>query len=170
VTVLLDGTVLSNFAALGRLDLLAQSFEEAFIVTAVLEEVARGIQQGYGFLTAIEQQIESSNADGWLRMARVEADEEQVLLEGMPPKLGAGEAMSLAIAKVRGWTVFTDDAAARAVARQLGIAVGGTLGVLRRLIEFQVLTVDEANRLLARMIDEAGYRSPITDLGPLLSP
>ena len=93
MTVLLDGTVLSNVAAIGRLDLLAQALEYAYIVTAVREEVARGIQLGHDFLAKLERQIAPTNPDGWLRVTAIEADEEQAHLRSMPPKLGDGEAM-----------------------------------------------------------------------------
>ena len=63
--------------------------------------------------------------------------------------------------------MFTDDAAARRHAQRLGIPLGGTLGVMRRLTDLQVLTLEEANQLLARMIDGVGFRSPIVDLRDL---
>lgn len=46
--------------------------------------------------------------------------------------LGAGEAEALALGRLRGCMVFTDDAAARFAAESLGLRVHGTLGVLIR--------------------------------------
>ena len=46
--------------------------------------------------------------------------------------LGAGEREALALARLRGCMVFTDDAAARLAAESLGLRVHGTLGVLIR--------------------------------------
>ncbi len=49
----------------------------------------------------------------------------------------------------------------------LRIPVSGTIGLLVRLVDLGEMTLDESNRLLARMI-ACGYHSPIDSLDPLL--
>ena len=86
----------------------------------------------------------------------------------VPDRLHRGEASCLAIAKERGWAFLTDDKEARAVAKRWGIELSGTLGVLGRCVEIGLLSLDEGNDLLQRMIEEANYRAPFTDLSLLL--
>ncbi|MCL5996541.1 MAG: hypothetical protein M1546_10895 [Chloroflexi bacterium] len=47
--------------------------------------------------------------------------------------------------------------------------MSGTLGVLLLAVEGGRLTVAQGNAVLKRMIELARYRSPVTDLGLLLS-
>ncbi len=47
--ILIDATVLSNFAAVKRLDLLQAVGPELYIAYPVFEEIQRGIDEGYDF-------------------------------------------------------------------------------------------------------------------------
>lgn len=49
------------------------------------------------------------------------------------PHLGSGEADAIALARANGCPVLLDERPARAVAKRVGVAVTGTLGVLVRL-------------------------------------
>jgi predicted nucleic acid-binding protein len=79
--------------------------------------------------------------------------------------LHRGEASCLAIAAQRGWAFLTDDARARKAATELNVTVSGTLGVLTQAVKADLLPMDEANRVLAQMIDR-GYYSPYSTLVP----
>jgi len=70
-------------------------------------------------------------------------------------------------AKHRHGLFMTDDRKARQVALELGIKITGTLGILVVAVERRKITLEEANRLLAAMI-ENGYRSPVDELDSLL--
>jgi predicted nucleic acid-binding protein len=164
VPTILDTTVLSNFAAVEGLDLLRLHFESAYIASAVYEEVRRGIEDGYSFLTDVDAHIIPLSPHGWIRVVLLETNAEAEMLRSLPPELDHGEAVSLAIAKVRGWSFFTDDSDARHAGRDLGVPVGGTLGVLLQLVRSRRITMDEANGLLAQMIAHARYWSPVSDL------
>jgi len=63
---------------------------------------------------------------------------------------------------------MTDDRKARQVALDLGIKITGTLGILVVAVERRKISLEEANRLLKAMV-ESGYRSPVDELGSLLS-
>ena len=76
--------------------------------------------------------------------------------------------MSLAIAAHRGWQFLTDDRAARFYAVQMGVSIGGTLGVLVRLVKQGLLALTEANDILEQMTVRANYRSPVSDLSVLV--
>jgi predicted nucleic acid-binding protein len=57
VKTLTNTTVVSNFAAVGRLDLLKQVHRRLYLPTQVYEEILDGLEEGYEFYTAIEGQI-----------------------------------------------------------------------------------------------------------------
>ena len=96
-------------------------------------------------------------------------DQEFRLFHELPKRLHSGEASSLAIAYHRQWHFMTDDRAARTQAKQLGISLSGSLGCLILAIEHHICTLEQANEWLARMIEEHKYRSPVSDLTPLLN-
>jgi len=166
MNILVNTTVLSNFAAVGQLALLRSVFGTLYIAQDVFEEVQVGLEEGYTFYTGLESEIHPFRKDGWLHLVTVEGQEELALLQSMPRKLHRGEAMSLAIAKGRGWRFLTDDHAARNKADELGIPKAGTLAVLVRAIEGALITLDQGNALLREMIAN-NYQSPVTDLREL---
>ena len=168
MTVLANNTILSNFAATGRVTLLAQLYGEVYLAHAVYEEIQQGLADGYDFLTALEPCIYPHHADGWLKLVTLMGETELHNYQFALTLLDRGEAVSLAIAQYRGWRFLTDDRAARQYAQQNGIKIGGTLGVLALLVKRQFVTVDEANHLLATMIKLARYRTPYTDIRVLL--
>jgi predicted nucleic acid-binding protein len=167
--ILIDTTVLVNFAAVGRLELLRILFDKAYVAYSVYEEIQTGLDEGYKFLVGIETFIQPFHQDGWIVLTMLEDEEEYHLYEQMPTKLHRGEAMSLAIASKRAWRLLTDDRAARAHAQKMKVAVSGTLGVLVQIVKLQYLDISEANYLLAEMIRKANYRSPVTDIRLLIN-
>ena len=89
-------TVLSNFAAAGRLDMLAERY------------------RGLAFTTiAVVQQLETVDASGWLRILAPESAVEHRLRSEFDLSLDPGEASCVALAISRGLTFVTDDLAAR---------------------------------------------------------
>jgi len=63
--------------------------------------------------------------------------------------------------------ILTDDRAARRVARQWRIPLSGSIGCLVLAVEQGYSSLSAANDYLNQMI-QSGYRSPYTDLSPLL--
>jgi predicted nucleic acid-binding protein len=168
VAVLIDATVVSNFAAIGRLDLLRGHLGSAFLADAVHAELIRGAGLGYSFLTRIEDEIADLAEHGWLRLTRPANEPERSAFRTLPARIQLGEAMSLAIAGERGWVFLTDDRKARKVAAENRIAVSGTVGVLIGLIRSGTLTLEEGNSLLAAMVEQAGDHSPVKSLAEAL--
>jgi predicted nucleic acid-binding protein len=166
MTVIANTTIISNFAAVGRLDVLRDLLGEVYISTEVYAEIQDGRTEGYDFYGGIEAHIHPLAPGGWLHLTSFQGDEELRLFNNLPPVLHRGEASSLAIAAQRGWAILTDDARARQAARELGVRLSGTLGVLIQAIKADLLSVDEANQLLGQMV-ELGYRSPYDDLTEL---
>lgn len=153
---LLDNTVLSNFALVNRIELLTNAFGNQSATTSqVLDEFENGVARG---------RLPETRLD-WLEILDMEAEEEPLFGE-LLARVNAGEASCLAIAVQRNGRVLTDDRDARKLAAQLKIPVSGTLGILLRLVQINVLALSEANDILGQMII-GGYRSPVEKLEDL---
>ncbi len=164
---LANTTVLSNFAAVGRLDILQQLHGRLYISNQVYEEVLGGLEEGYDFYAAIDAQIYPFAKEGWLELVSMVGDEELRLFRSLPRRLHQGEASCLAIARHRQWAFLSDDKLARKQARTWGIVLSGTLGVLVQAVKRGLLTAQAGDEILQKMLDR-GYRSPYTSLWPLL--
>jgi predicted nucleic acid-binding protein len=157
MTVLLDNTVLSNFSIVRRPDLVRAAFVEQVGTT---EQAFQEMQDGVA--------IGKIPVCDWDWLARVTLTPvEEVQFETFYEYLGAGEASCLAVARERGYRLATDDKDARRLARQLGISLAGTIGILAILVKQGELPLVEGDRLLQDMIG-AGYRSLLTTLEDLL--
>ena len=164
---LVNTTVLSNFAPVGRLDFLKQLHGHVCLPNEVYEEILNGLEEGYGFYVGIEDQISPISEGGWLELVSMVTEEELRLFQSLPRRLHHGEAACLAIASQRNWAFLTDDKLARKMAQDLGIVVSGTLGVLVEAVERGILMIEEGDKLLRAMIAR-GYRSPYNSLQPLV--
>ena len=154
--VVLDATVLSNFALVGHSNYLLQVWPNELTTTEeAWAEIRAGIRLG-----------RLPKADWtWLEILSLTEAERQACDKLMPP-LGLGEAACLALAQSRNYAFLTDDRVARRKTRQLGVPLSGTLGVLKSLLDGELITDGEADKALQQMI-ESGYRSPIQSLKEL---
>ena len=87
--VLVDNTVLSNFAKVNRLDLLKKAFDRVYVTEQVLEEFKLGVRRGVLPNVSIDFEV-----------LKLEGDEIE-LYNALRIRLGKGEASCLAIAKRR---------------------------------------------------------------------
>jgi predicted nucleic acid-binding protein len=155
--VLLDNTVLSNLAIVGQMDLVFHLWpDQAATTRAVLREYAAAAERG----------LLPRDAWRYLPVVEMTREESSLVLE-LSPRLGAGERSCIAVVHTRGGHFVSDDADARRAAQSLGVSVSGTLGVLVLAVRRDLLTLAQANILLADMI-AAGYRSPLERLDRLL--
>ena len=129
MSVVSNTTVLFNFAAIGQLDVLRRVYGVRYIAMHVYEEVTAGQVGTYRFYEAVDQLIDPPNTASWLRLTGLEGQEELRSFRECPPRLHAGEASCIAIARHRGWTLLTDDRDARREAERLGLRVSGTPSV-----------------------------------------
>jgi predicted nucleic acid-binding protein len=163
-----DTTVLSNLAAVDRLDLLEKRYRQIAVTTVeVSDELRRGLQAGYGYLENVLQRIQSISPGGWLRIVAPESAAEHQLRGEFDLLLDPGEASCLVLAISRGLIFVTDDLAARQLAREREVPLTGTLGILLAQVRDGMLSLAEANAILARMI-ERRYRSPVARLDELI--
>ena len=156
--IVVDNTVLSNFARVGRFDLLQLATAELdpHITPAIDEEFRSGVEAGLFIDTDLQ----------WLKIAEL-TDTEQAQCQQLSQELDRGEAEAKAIALSRGWALATDDMKARRQMKQAGGPVIGTLGILKMLAQDGGLTTPEADQILTAMIGE-GYCSPISSLTEML--
>lgn len=167
--VIANTTILSNFCAVGRLDLLRHVLGQVYISTDVYAEILDGLAEGNDFYAGIEAQVYPLKDDGWLHLTAPDSDAELRLFGELQGGLHRGEASCLAIATRRGWALLTDDARARRAARELKVILSGTLGVLVQTVRRGLLSLEEADLLLGQMI-RAGYHAPYTSLAELVGP
>jgi predicted nucleic acid-binding protein len=168
MSIISNTTVLSNFATLDALDRLRELYGQIYLSTEVYSEIERGLEEGYGFYSGVEEILYPLREDGWLRLTSLGVDEEVALFSSMPAQLHAGEASCLAIAQHRRWLLLTDDKAARRQARNRKIVVSGTLGCLILGVDRGLWTLNHANGWLEDLV-AAGFRSPVTDLLALVA-
>jgi len=155
--VLLDNTVLSNFALVRRDDLVMRLWPTTASTTpSALDEYQDGAASGL------------LPSDAWADLPVLAlTGEETTFAENLPPRLGAGERTCLAVAVHRQGLLASDDLDARRMAQQHGVPVTGTIGILVLCVRRGYLSRNQANALLAEMV-VLGYRSPVASLDPLL--
>ena len=151
--VLLDATILTNFALVGFTSIPRDLWGNRVFTTAeVLEEYAAGIKTA------------ALPREAWKYLKTLAlTTEEQALGTKLLTKLGKGERTCLAVAVVRGATLATDDHLARRAAHYHGIELIGTVGILKTCVQHRLLSQLDAQRKLEEMI-AAGYYSPVLKL------
>ena len=164
--ILVDNTVLSNFASIHRLDVLQKVMHRVFITRQIYDEIIAGILAGHDFQQQVQAEVMKEPPEKWIYITDFR-DAEISLYQQLLITLGKGEASSIAIAKVRGWGFLTDDRKARRITQEQGIKLSGTLGILKSAVIRDVLTVGEADNLLGEMI-RCGYRSPYASINQLM--
>jgi predicted nucleic acid-binding protein len=155
--VLLDNTVLTNVALVGRADSVAHLWPaRAYTTPPVLDEFRSGVAGGL------------LPADVWADLAVIAlTEEETALAASLATRLGGGERSCLAVAVCRQGLLATDDRDARRIARQQNVPLTGTVGILTLCVRRGYLSREEANGLLAEMI-ASGYYSPVDNLDQVL--
>jgi len=144
--LVIDNTVMSNFALVGRTQWLHEVWPGIMVTSEdAWDELQAGIRLG---------RI-PDNDWSWLTVLSLTELECTARDELMPP-----------LARSRGYAFLTDDRVARREARRLGVAISGTIGLLVSLIERGYVSLEEADEALRQMI-AAGYYSPVRSLGEL---
>lgn len=151
--LVLDNTVMSNFALVGRVDWLRRVWPGMLVTSSeAWDELQVGIRLGRILETEWS----------WLAVLMLTEAEREIRDELVPP-LDEGEAACLTLAQSRGYGFLTDDRVARREARRLGVPLSGTMGVLKSLVHEGHVSLDEADMALQQMI-AVGYRAPLQSL------
>jgi len=149
--VVLDTTVLSNFASTDSIGWVVELLERPIVVSAVRDELERGVEAGHHYL---EEAIEA-----------IGNDIELVEPEEYPPfhkaELDVGERESMAVALAQEGVLATDDLAAREAAGSHKLPITGSIGLLVLGIERDLIDVETADRWLTTWRAQRSYHSPI---------
>jgi len=157
----LNTTALSNFAHVQRVELL-KDLPRLVTVPAVRTELEDGVDtHSYltNALTVLEEDIPV------VELSTQAQTLEATLLETLDP----GEAQAIAVAEAVDGTIITDDGDARATATQRNISLTGSIGLLVRFVENDMISVATADTFLKRWIDEAGFHSPAREFETFLT-
>ena len=163
MTIVSNASPLINLARIGQFDLLHKVYAQICIPEAVRHEV---VEDGAGQPGADD--VKQAN---WIRTQTVT---NALLVQALRQDLDAGEAEAIVLAiELEADLLLMDERRGREVARHLGIAVTGLIGLL---VEANHKGLIEAIRpLLDALRDEAGFRisqalydQVLKDVGELL--
>ena len=146
--VLTDTNILSTFAKINELSLLRQLFVEEGIgiVPAVYEELHHGVSKGYVALQAALELIQHRQID-----LVVPTAEETLEKSALPPSFDAGERETIAVAKVRGAKILTNERLVKNWCQQAGIQYWDLPGILRALWRIHLLTKEQVRSLVIQI-------------------
>ena len=146
--VIPDSSVLIALASIGKLDLIPEVLSEGNVIIpeAVHREV---VEEGKGRQGAEEVR----NAD-WISSREV-SDRSQVKL--LKAQLDVGEAQVIALAdEINADLLLLDEKEAREIAREMGLRVLGTVGILIRAKKGSI--IDSLRKELDNLRNDANFR------------
>ena len=144
-----DSGPLIALARLGLCHLPQRYFREVQVPQTVWDEVTRQPRgdEGTVFSAALDA--------GWITVA---ADPAEAAARVQVYALDAGEAAALTLALAGGGAILADERKARVAATNLGVAVIGTLGLLKRAREDAL--VPALRPLITQLIDSGYFIAP----------
>lgn len=147
--VLLDTTVLTNFARVGLTQVMTDLWGDQVCTTEdVLREYRRGISAA------------SLAPLAWRQLSILTlTPEEENMAAARFKRLGLGERSKPGSSINHGCIIATDDKPARRAAQHYGIQLMGTIGILRACAKHKLVSTAEAQTVLEKMM-AAGYNSP----------
>ena len=160
--VVLDATVLSNFASSGTVDQIVTILKRPVAVAAVRRELKRGYEQEYEFLGDALDHLGDSIT------VLESSDRDDDTASKIRERLDAGEADSLLGAIEHGGTLATDDLAARRLATEHDVPVTGSIGLLVVGVRRDVVGVETANEWLSDWREKRGYYAPVDQIEDIL--
>jgi predicted nucleic acid-binding protein len=148
----LDTTVLSNFAYIDQLWVVA-GLSDICTVPVVRDELEHGVENHPYLQSALE------TLDTEIPVATVSktvANREAIVSDHLDP----GEAQAFALADAHDGRLLTDDGDARAFAKEQGMTVTGSVGVLLAAIDAGKIDDETADDWLSTWIEEIEYYVP----------
>jgi len=155
--VILDATVLSNYASTDSVSWLTTTLDALQTVPAVRTELEQGREVGYAYLEHALDVLES----GEISIAETAPEQLQQDYPAVQTRLDPGEAEALVAAHTADGTLVTDDGPAPTLAAEYDTALTGSIGLLVRGVGREELTVETADQWLTTWIDERNYYAPV---------
>ncbi|MDY6765393.1 MAG: UPF0175 family protein [Halobacteria archaeon] len=159
----LDSTVLSNFAYIDDYRLLTD-LPDVSTVPVVENEISDGVETHPYLRNAFDLLHKD------IQVLTPFSDE--ISLEGYlieKEGLDRGEAQVIAVAENREGVVVTDDGDARKVAKNRGIRLTGSIGVLIRGVKRNLVDKSTADKWLKSWVHDIGFRALSKDIGVIES-
>jgi predicted nucleic acid-binding protein len=148
----LNTTVLSNFAYIDQLWVVA-GLSGICTVPVVREELEHGVDDHPYLQSALDTLDDEIQV---VTISDTVANRETVVSDHLDP----GEAQAFALADAADGRLLTDDGDARSFAKDQGVTVVGSVGVLLAAIEAEKIDEPTADEWLSTWIDEMGYYVP----------
>lgn len=163
--VVADASVLINFLVVDRMDLISRYTRRVLVTDHVAAEIASAYPDQ-------RRRYKDTLAAEMIEELRVDEQAELTLFGRLaaPGRLGAGECSAIAVAVLRRYALAIDDRRAIREARALdpALEVLGTQSVMVEMIGQGLLTVVEADTLLAEWADKHRFRLRITSFAELM--
>jgi len=148
----LDTTVLSNFASIDHVEIIAD-LDAICTVPVVSEELRAGVET-HPYLEPAVAALRDDIPVTEISAAVTNRDEQ------VRTRLDPGEAQAFALAAVHDGRLLTDDGDARFFAKNHGVTVVGSVGILLTAIDAGRIDQETANEWLQTWIDDFGYYVP----------
>ena len=144
--VISNTSPLIYLSKIGRLELLHHMFNTVYVPGVVMMEILRGKELSYGFASAIE--VEDAVANGWIKVIELESDENDLAEKySRDPGIHPGEAVVLAIGH-KFDLLLLDDLGARTFAKALRFDIVGTIGVILKAYDSEIISFAEFEECL----------------------
>lgn len=157
-----DTVVVSNFILSDALSLLKKRYRSKGIITSEVHgELLAGVGK-YPNLTQVNRLF----VDKIFKLKYL-SEKERVACRQLLSFLGLGEASAIVYAQSHNGIVVTDDQAARNQCKRINIPVTGTIGILKACVLKPLVTTEEADDILRKMI-LAGFYSPVKSMKDLI--
>ncbi|NEU58565.1 hypothetical protein [Halorussus sp. MSC15.2] len=163
--LVLDATVLSNFASSDAISWLTDTFSGLATAAAVEQELQRGVDEGYPFLGSALAAVQCDKID-LLHPGRGILDHHEFSEELQ--RLDRGETEVLVTAQLVDGTFVSDDMDARRLADELGVSKTGSIGLLVNGVVRNELSVETADEWLDVWRDQRGYYAPVESVADAL--
>jgi len=154
--LVVDATVLINFARVERLELLDQLETEIWCPQEIWEQTVVKTWSDYD----VESEMRTLYRDGTMKVKEVNNPEQLQLMATFLKRMDEGEADALALAVTNELPVVTDDRACRNVADEYDLNYTGTIGLLFSLVKKNAIALEQGAQIHEQMKEEAFY-SPI---------
>ena len=158
--VFLDTTVISNFASTDSVEFLATVVESPTVVPAVRVEIEQGYAQGHTYLECAINSFDQA--------LPIQETTSPTRMEMLRDRVDAGEAESIVAALEHNGSVATDDLAARSIAKEMDISVTGSIGLLVRGVDKDIISKKTANQWIAIWRRDRGYYAPVKNINDLV--
>ncbi len=143
--IILDNTALSAFAHIDRLDIPSKLFGETIISEGVYYE---------GVVKAKKSErvnrIRNCIEEGLIKVIKPTKAEIE-FANNLPATLGQGERYTIAIGISKKCLIATDDLKPRKIAKELGVDIIGTLGILRLAHKRNLINKDGLGQLVEKL-------------------